>query len=505
MIFQDRAYQTKAFDDVRTAFAAGNKRVLLVMPCGSGKTVVFGRISQSAIGRGLSVAILAHRRELIMQASNKLTGFDVPHGIIKADIEPDYSQPVQVGSVQTLVNCLDEIKPPNLIIPDEAHHSQNHTQQAIITRYGAAKLLGVTASPIFGTGQTMGGYYDVIVMGPTVRELVEDGYLTRTLVFAPPPVAELEDDDYSSIEKLEYKMNRRHITGDAIEHYTRLAAGMSAIAFCTTIKHCEDVAEMFRAAGYSFYAIDGTMHKNVRDKLIEDFNSGTIQGLCSCDLIGEGTDVPGCRVAIKLAPTKRLQKHIQNDGRNSRPVYAAGFDLNTRDGRLQAIATGPKPYSVCIDHVNNLFFHGMPDDEFQWSLTEQPIITRNGEPLLPIQQCPNCWLHHAPAPVCPYCGTERPVQERKLVYTKGQLVQIKSNDKATLKQMKADVKAAKTAKKKADEEIAERKRKELKLCKTHDDFYKYAVRHKFEDPKAWAGVKSRIRHQYIQKFKKKGN
>jgi DNA repair protein RadD len=508
MIFQDRPYQKKADADIRAAFAAGYRRVLLVMPCGSGKTVVFGRIAQSAIGRDFPVLMMAHRKELIIQASSKLTGFDVQHGIIKSGIPAYYEMQIQVGSVQTIVGKLPQLRKPKLIIPDEAHHSQNVTQQTIITNYPDAKLLGVTASPIFGNGRTMGGYYDTIVMGPTVRELVDDGYLTRTLVFGPPPVADLENADYNDIEELEQRMNKRTVTGDAVQHYSAICPGEPAIVYCTTTKHCEDVAQQFREAGFKFYRIDGTMHADLRDKLLKDFDSGAIDGLCSCDLIGEGTDVPRARVAIKLAPTKVLQKHIQNDGRVSRPMYAAGFDLNTREGRLQAIAEGVKPYSIVIDCVNNLFFHGLPDDEFIWSLTEAVIQLRNGQALVPMQQCANCWLHYTPAPTCPYCGDTREIKQRKLVYTKGQLVQIKAEDKATLRQMKADAQMEKkrvSAEKKAHEEkLKAQKKFELKACKNIDDYIKFGIRHGYEDPKAWAAMKMRFKIEYKKRFAKKG-
>lgn len=480
MIYQDRPYQQRDIPRIRDAFRRV-KRVLYVACCGSGKTVVFSKIAQGASAKNKAVTVLAHRKELILQCSGKLTTFGVDHGIIKAGIEAAYEKPIQVASVQTAVNHLPEIN-PNTIIADEAHHSQNATQQKIIKAFPEALLLGVTASPIFDNGKTLAGYYDELVQGPSVRELVEDGYLVRTRVFAPPMVADLAGADYTDNKELEKRMNKRTITGNAIEHYTRLAAGWPAIAYCTTVKHADDVAEQFKDAGYKFFRIDGKTHGTVRDRLMEEFRNGEIQGLASCDLIGEGTDVPRARVGIKLAPGRSLGKHIQNDGRLNRPFYAAGYDLETRAGRLDAIAASEKPYAVVMDHVNNMFFNGLPDDDFIWSLTAAPIQTRAGGSTVPIQVCQQCDLAFPPAAACPFCGHDAVPQERVLKYTHGQLQEIKRSDAA--------------ARKIAEERLKKQKIQERRACKTYGQLVAFAEKYGYENPEAWAGHFQRMKQAY---------
>ncbi len=480
MIYQDRPYQQRDIPRIRDAFRRV-KRVLYVACCGSGKTVVFSKIAQGASAKKKSVTVLAHRKELILQCSGKLTAFGVDHGIIKSGIEPAYEKPIQVASVQTAVNHLPDIH-PNTIIADEAHHSQNATQQKIIKAFPDALLLGVTASPIFNNGRTLHGYYDELIQGPSVRELVEDGYLVRTRVFAPPMVADLTGADYDSATDLEKRMNKRTITGNAIEHYTRLAAGWPAIAYCTTIKHADDVAEQFKDAGYKFFRIDGKTHSKERDRLMEDFRNGEIQGLASCDLIGEGTDVPRARVGIKLAPGRSLGKHIQNDGRLNRPFYAAGYDLDTRDGRLEAIAVSDKPYAVVMDHVNNMYFNGLPDDDFIWSLTAAPIQTRAGGSAVPIQVCQACDLAFPPAAACPFCGHVAVPQERVLKYTHGQLQEIKRSDAA--------------AKKLAEARLKKQKLQDRRAAKTYGQLVAFAEKYGYENPEGWAGHFQRMKQNY---------
>lgn len=477
---QERGYQIKADANIRAAFKRV-KRVLYVGACGSGKTVIFTKIAEGANRKRKSVNIMAHRKELIFQCSNKLKYFGVDHGIIKSGVKPEYEKPIQVSSVQTLVHHLDEVK-PDMLIADEAHHSQNATQQKIISAYPAAILLGVTASPIFGNGRSMGGYYDEMVIGPTVAELVEDGYLVRTRVFAPPVVADINGIDYDSLTELEQAMNKRKVTGDAIEHYRRICPGAAAIAYVVNIKHGQDVAIQFRESGFKFYAIDGTMDDHERDGLLRDFASGAIEGLVSCDLISEGTDIPRAVVAIKLRPTKSLGLNIQQDGRVNRPYYAPGFDLNERAGRLAAIAASEKPYSYIIDHVNNLFFHGYPDDIIEWSLTAAPIISRQGGRLEPIQQCQKCYLHFSPSPACPYCGHAAEKKERKLTYTQGQLVEMKKDEMAT--------------KKKLAEELKKAKIRERKAAKTIPELIEFARKYDYENPEAWARKWQQMRSRH---------
>lgn len=433
-----RSYQERAVDGIRSCYRRRVRRVLLVMPCGSGKTVVFSKIAQGAAVKEKSVALIAHRKELITQCSDKLKKFGVEHGIIKAGFEPDYAHGIQVASVQTLQKRTDKIK-PDMLIADEAHHSQSAQWQGVIAAFPDALLLGVTASPIFGNGKTLNGYYDEIVMGPTVRELIQDGYLVDTKVYAPPPVCDLSNvgstaGDYNKSD-LDDAMRKRSITGDAIDHYRRLAAGLQAICYTVTIKHAQEVAEQFREAGFSFYAIDGTMGDDERDGLLRDFAMKKINGLVSCDLISEGTDIPNAQVAIKLRPTMSFGLDIQQNGRINRPVYADGFDLETREGRIAAIAASPKPFAIDLDHVNNIHHHGMPDDVIVWSLTEKPRKATEGGTSVPVTQCSQCYLaFRSASPACPGCGFVREIQDRKPMYTAGELKEIQKADAAAEKE-----------------------------------------------------------------------
>lgn len=148
MAFELRDYQQQAVQDIRLAFREGKKRVILVLATGAGKTVVFSHIAVNATAKGNKVLILAHRDQLIKQASRKLTDNSLRHGIIMAGFTPDHSALAQIASVQTLVRRLKKLKfKPDLIIIDECHLSAAKSYLDILAHYLDALVLGVTGSP----------------------------------------------------------------------------------------------------------------------------------------------------------------------------------------------------------------------------------------------------------------------------------------------------------------------------------------------------------------------
>jgi DNA repair protein RadD len=135
-----RPYQQATVDAARTAYSAGKRAPIVVLPTGGGKTIVFSAIAHAALARGKRILILAHRRELIRQASQKLTDAGVNHGIIAPGFTPSRDA-VQVGSVQTVARRLDELGEFDLIIIDEAHHSIAGQYRKIIEAQPQARLL----------------------------------------------------------------------------------------------------------------------------------------------------------------------------------------------------------------------------------------------------------------------------------------------------------------------------------------------------------------------------
>lgn len=472
-----RDYQQAGANEMRAAFADGVQSVLYALPTGGGKTAVFTYIAVNANARGNEVLILVHRKELLRQASLSLGKLTLRHGIIApadkvsgilhSHVEQlarpfiDQGARVMVASVQTLGRRLKQYADRfKLVIVDEAHHATAGTWRSVIEAMPSARIIGVTATPCRsdgqGLGKDVGGIFERLVLGPSMRELVDDGYLVQTKVYGPPVQADTSSlhkraGDYVRSE-LANAFNQPHVTGDAIDHYRRIASGRPAIAFCCDVKHAETVAAEFRAAGIRSACVHGEMDDDERDRLITGLGK-VVDVLTSADLISEGTDTVAAEVAILLRKTESLSLFLQQVGRVMRPIYAPGFDLQTREGRLAAIAAGPKPFALVLDHAGNcgtvvdgefMPKHGLPDADREWTLEGVKKGSRaanDNEPEIRVMQCPKCYATHEPMPYCPACGHNYEVKARKIKQAEGELQEITAEqasiERARIRQQKA--------------------------------------------------------------------
>lgn len=403
-----RPYQEKAISDLKIAVRNGSKAPLLVMPTGSGKTVVFSQIAKNCLSKEKKVLILVHRKELIDQASKKLANINVEHGIIAANYKGKKAD-IQIASVQTLVRRLQTtIFDPNLIIIDEAHHAAAGSWKKIMEYYSSALKIGCTATPCRLDGKPLGQFFDSLVQGPTIPELVSKGYLCPHKVYSAPITPNLSKvktiaGDYAKNELFD-EMVRADITGDAVKQYRKHADGLPAIAFCINIAHAESVKNEFALAGYKVDIITGSMKTDERDQVIGWLADGTIQVLVSVDVISEGTDVPNVSAAILLRPTKSEGLYMQQVGRILRP-------------KLNKTA-------IVLDHVQNTLTHGFVDDEREWSLKQKVKRKKNADKAPAVQTCKQCFACFPPQRICPCCGYETPIQPRELSQDDGELVEL---------------------------------------------------------------------------------
>ena len=423
-----RPYQVQAVSNLRVAFRQGHHAALLVMPTGAGKTVVFTEIARSATKLGNSVFILVHRRELVNQASDKLTKAGVKHGIIAAGFKPSKHR-VQVASVQTLAKRLLTVPAePDLIIIDEAHHAVAGSWDKILAKFPSARVVGVTATPSRLDGRGLGSHFSTLVSGPSVEQLTELGFLSQHKVFAPPVIADLSNvktraGDYAN-DQLSQAMDRPTITGDAIGHYRRLADGLPAIAFCCSIAHATSVCEAFNAAGYRAKLVTGKMKIEERDEAISGLADGRTQVLCSVDVVSEGTDVPAVSAAILLRPTQSEALYLQQVGRILRPQ--------------------PGKVAIVLDHVGSTLKHGFVDDVRKWSLESKPR-RKKFEGVPSVRQCPMCFAAFKPQPACPCCGFEFPVKpKRQLTEREGELREMRRQDAIERREKRQEIGRART-------------------------------------------------------------
>ncbi len=423
---QLRPYQQQAFEALRGAYRQRHRAVLLAAATGAGKTILIVAAAQGAIEKGNAVLVIAHRIELIRQASAKLRAAGFAHGIIA----PGYPQTldrIQVGSVQTLARRLPRLPRFDLIVIDEAHHAVASQYQALLDSQPQARVLGVTATPSRldgrGLGRASGGIFDVLVVGPQTAELVGGGYLSPTRVFAPakgaPDLAGIKTvaGDYDQRQLAEI-MDQARVTGDAVAEYARRCPGAPAIAFCVSVQHAQDVAAAFVAAGWRAVAAYGAMPARERDEALSGLADGRVQVVCSCSLIDEGLDVPRVGCVIDLAPTKSLGRFLQRVGRGLRP-YAG------------------KERLVVLDHAGNTQVHGFAETPREWSLDGRKH--RQAAPA--IRQCPQCYAVFQPQHRCPACGHEfvAAPRARMVEAVAGELVELRPEDVAPVK--RADMRA----------------------------------------------------------------
>ena len=288
-----RPYQSQLVTDIRLQYQLGRKSVLAVLSTGGGKTYIFSYIAQQASVKGNRVLILVHRAELLDQASRSLRSMGVPHGRISAGKSMDLSHTVQVASVQTLARRLHLIPPEffQLLIIDEAHHTNAGTWRKVIEHCASAHLLGVTATPCRTDGRGLGEWYQTMVQGPSAQWLADEGYLAAARVLAPPGFSSAglrkKMGDYDTKEA-EQRVGT--IMGDIVGHYRKHLSGQTAIAFCCSVAHAEAVAGLFLSAGVAAASIDGTMSGEQRSDLLSELDvSDTITAIRR-DVVNDAID-----------------------------------------------------------------------------------------------------------------------------------------------------------------------------------------------------------------------
>lgn len=410
-----RDYQATLERDVYAQWAAGKRNVLAVLPTGAGKTFVFSRIAAAA---GVAVCAIAHRSELVGQMSVALAREGVRHRVIGPDtlhracsmlhmdeFKRSFIDPgarVAVASVDTLVRMPASdpwAQQVGLWIQDEAHHvlAANKWGKACAL-FPNARGLGVTATPQRADGKGLGrhvdGLMDAMVVGPSMRELINREYLTEYRIFAPPSDIDLSDVGVSasgdfSPEPLRKAVHRSHIVGDVVAHYLRIAGGKLGVTFAVDIEGATEIAAAYRAAGVSAEVVSSKTPGALRAQVLRRFRARELLQLVNVDLFGEGFDLPAIEVVSFARPTQSLALMYQQFGRACRLM----------DGKLHALI---------IDHVGNVMRHGLPDAPREWSLDRRERRSRNApSDVIPVRTCLNAecmGVYERVHAACPYCG-----------------------------------------------------------------------------------------------------
>ena len=389
-----RPYQQEIHDAITNAWATGHQNVLAVLPTGGGKTVTFSHIVKEEQGSSI---VLAHRAELVAQMSLALAREQVRHRIIgpsslvrlcvNAHVgelgRPFYDANAKTGvaSVQSVTANKDGaqwFEQVRLWVHDEAHHLLRDNQFGkAVARFPNARGLGVTATPGRADGKGLGrhadGLFDTMVMGPTPRWLIDQGFLSQYKIFAPPSNLDLTavhvtaSGDYSPPE-LKAATQKSTVLGDTVTHYIKHASGKSGLTFADSVENATDIAVRFRAAGVSAEVLTGKTPDALRANVIAKFKNRQVMQIVSVALIDEGFDCPGVEVVSDAAATQSFNRFAQRFGRG----------LRIMEG---------KSHMIYLDHVGNTLRHGLPDARREWSLDRRERRSSGKSDAIPMRTC----------------------------------------------------------------------------------------------------------------------
>ena len=397
-----RDYQTTMLDEARDHMRAGRRRVLLVAPTGAGKRMMACWAIGEAAARGKRCMFLVHRQELLDQASDTLRDAGIAHGIVASGMMLDEARDhmragrrrvlldvpgiVHVASIATIARRLARLPVPDFLFVDEFHHAASATWAKILTRWQRAFVLGFTATPQRLDGKGLAKYADAMVVGPGVRDLITHDYLADYRLFAPPGPdlagvrSHAGDFDRGELSAV---VDRPQIVGDVVAHYQRLAPGRRALVFAASILHSQHLADALRKSAVAAAHVDGSMRRDERRRILDDFREGRSTALCSVDILGEGLDVPGIEAVVCARPTRSLTLCLQQWGRGLRPK-----------------PDGSK--CIILDHAGNSSRHGLPDDDREWELTDDRK-RRSASPGVSV--CKRCFaVYRVGLAACPECG-----------------------------------------------------------------------------------------------------
>lgn len=361
-----RPYQAQGELEIFDAWRASKKSVMFQLVTGGGKTVLFVNIIKKFIAAGKRVVLVAHREELIKQAWDTLYRGEIMAGILKSGVPENLHLPCQVASIQTICRRT-KLPKADLVIFDEAHHSQddNSYGDVLLKHWPYARVLGVTATPYRLGGKGFTSLFDVLVQGPSFKDIVQMGYLVpfRYYVAYNPDLskAKVQRGDYLADD-----ISKAMQLAPIVESYLEHCKGMSGICFAINIDHSNRLVRQYIEAGIPAAHVDANTDINVRRKMFQDLKEKKILVLVNVGIATEGTDIPNIDFVQLARPTKSLSLYLQMVGRVTRPLWEAIRHGSTDEERRALIASSSKPCGIVLDNAGLYLEHGLPDQVFDW-------------------------------------------------------------------------------------------------------------------------------------------
>jgi superfamily II DNA or RNA helicase/predicted nucleic acid-binding Zn ribbon protein len=365
---QLRPYQLTAVDEIRGAFKEA-KRVVLCLPTGAGKTVVFSEIVRRVLEKGRRVAIITHRRELLSQAG-KLNRCDIL-------------------MVETLNNQIKrgivDLSSYDLLVIDEAHIGNF---RKILEGFDGF-VIGATATPV--SKPPMAQSYGKLINSVGIGELIAQGYLCNPITYAMHPV------DTSKIasrmgeftaQGLDDAFNRPKVYEGVVQEFCKRWREKKAIVFCVNIEASINTADSFaREVGADrVYCVHSKQPSAERVALVEAFTASANGILVNCGIATTGFDCPDIEVVVVNRATKSVALWLQMVGRGSRP-------------------TANKSAFTILDFGENVHRLGFWQEARDWGKAFAGMENKKGQGVAPVKDCPCCGaVLYASARFCEFCG-----------------------------------------------------------------------------------------------------
>lgn len=411
-----RPYQMAGLSDLRQSFANGNKRVVMYLPTGGGKTVLAEHIIKSATVKGKRVAFVCNRIELALQTSRRFTKAGIAHGLMQGENSYNIHAQVMVCSIQTMARRRSQDF--DLIIIDEAHGVAGSTAyRNLMFSLNNVPVVGLTATP-FSKGmakhypELAGKLFQDLVVGATIQDLIADNFLVDVDIFAPeqyqPDLSNVRivAGDYDE-SQLGEAVDKPKLIGDIVSHWFKLSRNKPTIVFATNIAHSKHIVDQFCAAGVVAEHIDYMTSDEDRTAILDRVRNHETTIVSNAALLAEGLDVPHLATMILARPTKSLTRYIQQAGRILRPYPG-------------------KERALILDHSGTCAKLGFPTDDL-------PLELCDGKPKKKTESNPREKLPS----VCGGCGALKPagIHECPVCHFKPERTSEIEHEAGELKQM----------------------------------------------------------------------
>ena len=317
-----RDYQQEATKNLQKMREDGKTIALLYHATSVGKTITAATDAKAVGGRTL---FLVNALKLASQAQETFAKV-WPEATLGeyTGSQKDMTQTVIFATVQSISKDLEKFSPTDFdyLIVDECHHAAANTYQKIFTYFHPKFILGLTATPERSDGEDMLELFQNVAHKMDLKTAVERGILVPIRCVRVKTNIDLTDVRINGIkynsQDLESKLFIPERNQLIVDTYLRYVNGKKTVIFCASVDHAAEIAKLLRDNGVKAEAVSGRDRVEVREKILKDYETGSTNVLCACDLLNEGWDSPHTTVLFMARPTMSKTIYLQQLGRGTR-------------------------------------------------------------------------------------------------------------------------------------------------------------------------------------------